>query len=89
MLRKTAEIEGVGSSDEYQRLYFPSKLTDDSQYPFDAGDGVRIENVTTSCDRRAIVILPETLEVNRDETDIEVRRSSTERQLDLTEVSEK
>lgn len=89
MLRKTAEIEGVGSSDEYQRLYFPSKLTDDSQYPFDAGDGVRIENVTTSCDRRAIVILPETLEVNRDETDIEVRRSSTERQLDLTEVPEK
>lgn len=89
MLRKTAEIEGVGSSDEYQRLYFPSKLTDDSQYPFDAGDGVRIENVTTSCDRRAIVILPETLEVNREESNISVQRSSTERQLDLTEVPEK
>lgn len=84
--RATSEVEGVNGGD-YQRLYVPTRLSSDSQYPYDPGDGVRLQTVTTVCDREVLVVVPDALEIKDDATDLELQRSSTEEQLDLSEVN--
>ena len=83
---KTGEIEGVGAT-EYQRLYIPNQLRTDSTYPFTAGDPVRLQLVETTCEREVLVVVPETLEVDVEETEIEIKRSTREIQTDLVEGS--
>lgn len=83
--RKTGEIEGVGET-EYQRLYIPSALRVDSAYPFEAGDGVRLQLVETTCGREVLVVTSDTLEVETETTAIGLTRSSTELQTGLDDV---
>lgn len=81
-LRATAEIEGFNGGD-YQRFYLPTALSGDSQYPFDSGQGVRLQLVETTCDRQVLVVSRDTLEVDLEETDLELKRSTAETQLNL------
>jgi hypothetical protein len=83
-LRATGEIEGVGGGD-YQRMYVPSRLSSDSQYPYEPGEGVRYQVVSTTCDREVLVVLPDTLEIDLEDTELDVRRSTTEVQTSLDE----
>lgn len=83
-LQATGEIEGVGGGD-YQRLYIPARVSTDSQFPFEAGDGVRLEVVKTTCDREVLVVTSDTLEVDQDLTELEIRRSTREVQTELPE----
>lgn len=85
-LRATNEIESV--SGDYQRLYVPARVSSDSQYPFAPGDGVRLQVVTTTCDREVLVVTSELLEVDGELSDIELQRSSAEVQTDLSELAE-
>lgn len=85
MLTATGEIEGVGGGD-YQRAYLPKGVTSDSQYPFQVGQKVRYQVVETTCGRRALVMVPEALEVDESSTDLEMQRSTAEVQTGLDEV---
>lgn len=83
----TGQIEGVGGGD-YQRVYIPTDLSRDSSYPFDAGDSIRIEAVTTECDREVLVVTSDALEIDADTSEISLRRSTREVQAALEEVEE-
>ena len=84
--KKTSEIEGVGPDGEYQRIYIPAKLSSDSSYPFETGDGVRLQVVETTCNREVLVLTRDTLEVDLAETDLEIQTASDVVQTDLEEV---
>lgn len=81
-LRATGEIEGFNGGD-YHRFYLPTAISGDSQYPFDSGQGVRLQLVETVCGRQVLAITPETLEVDVDGSNVELQRSTAEKQLDL------
>jgi len=87
MLKTTGEIEGV-SGGRYQRCYLPTALTSDSQYPFSPGQKVRYQLVETNCGYWPLVVVPETLEVDQEVTDLEMRRSAAEVQTDLEKVGD-
>lgn len=87
MRSATTEIEGVGGGD-YQRIYVPTDLSRDSCYPFDAGDPVRIETVSTECDRTIVVMTSDALELDVDSSELALRRSSREVQAALEEVAD-
>ena len=80
------EVEGVNGGD-YQRLYLPTRLTSDSQYPYEAGDGVRVELVSTDCGRVVPVVVPASLEVNLEASVLSLTRPRDGRQSDLSEVA--
>lgn len=79
-MRATTQVEAVAG--EYQRLYIPSDLSRDSQYPFTPGDNVRLQVLETENNRPVVAIVPYQLEVCL-ESSIELQESSTETQLDL------
>jgi len=79
--RATNSIESVGEG-PYQRVYIPASLSDDSTYPFEPDDEVRLQLVETTCDREVLAISPERLEVDVEATAIEISEAPTE-QLDL------
>lgn len=81
----TKEIEGVGGAD-YLRLYLPTRLSKDSTFPYQAGDGIRAQLVTTTCDREVLVVTSDALEVDQDQSDLELQRSSQEVQTSIKEV---
>lgn len=66
-LSVVSEIEGIGGGD-YQRIYVPTRLSSDSQNPFDAGDRVRLQLVPTSCGRNVIVLTNDLLEIDAEST---------------------
>lgn len=78
----TTEVRSVNGGG-YQRIYLSTRLTDDSVYPFAIGDPIRAQLVTTTGDKEVLVVLPETLEVDIDATELELRRSTQEVQVDL------
>lgn len=79
------QIEGVGDGSQYQRLYIPSRVSSDSTFPFRPGDDFRLEIVTTECDREILVVTSDALEVDLEETAVELSRSSREVQTELAE----
>lgn len=81
-LRATKEIEAVNGGD-YQRIYIPAKISIDSQYPFAGGQRVRLQLVETTCERYALVVTSDALEVDLDETVLDLQRSTAEVQADL------
>lgn len=84
-LTATAEVEAVG--DQYQRIYIPARLSSDSQYPFEAGDGVRLQVAKTTCDREVLVVTSDLLEVDGEAGEIEVNVAE-QRQVSLTEAGD-
>lgn len=66
-LSVVSEIEGIGGGD-YQRIYVPTRLSSDSQNPFDAGDRVRLQLVSTSCGRNVLVLTSDLLEIDAEST---------------------
>lgn len=83
----TNEIEGVGG-DDYCRVYVPTRLSQDSTFPFSPGDGIRLEIVTTVNDREVLVVTSDALEVDLETSDLVLRRSSREVQMSMQEVGE-
>lgn len=83
-LQATGEIERIGG--RYQRLYVPTRLSTDSQFPFRPGDGVRFSLVETTCDRQVLVVTSDALEVDPDQTAVEIRRSTNEIQTSLEDA---
>lgn len=81
----TGEIEGVGGGD-YQRIYVPSRVSNDSTFPFSPGDGFRLQIVETICNRSVLVMTSDALELDKDETELVLQRSSREVQTSLEEV---
>ncbi|WP_255149785.1 hypothetical protein [Halorarius halobius] len=81
----TGEVEGVGGGD-YQRIYVPSRVGNDSTFPFNPGDGYRIQVVTTRCNRDVVVLTSDALELDLEESDVVLQRSSKEVQTSLEEV---
>ena len=86
-LRATGEIEGVGGG-EYQRLYIPARVSTDSQFPLEPEDGVSVQVVKTTCDREVLVVTSDVVEVDGEDSEIELVRSSAEIQTELSEVDE-
>lgn len=86
-LRATGDIEGVGGGD-YQRIYIPAKVSEDSQYPFEPGESIRLQVAKTTCDREVLVVTSDVLEVDEELTEIELARSSAEVQTELPEIAE-
>lgn len=82
-LEATGEIEAVNGP--YQRLYVPARLSSDSQYPFDAGDDVRLAVIETTCERRVLVICPGPLAVDAEVTDLVIEQSGGT--VDIEEVA--
>lgn len=82
----THEIEGVGG--DYCRLYVPTRVSQDSTFPFAPGDGIRVEIVTTECDREVLVVTSDALEVDGEASELSLTRSSREVQTALEEVEE-
>lgn len=85
--RATGQIEGFGSGNN-QRMYLPARISSDSTHPFEPGDAVRYQLVETACERDVLVVTSDALEVDLEATSLELRRSTTEVQTDLQEVSE-
>lgn len=83
----TGEVEGVGGG-EYQRIYVPSRVSNDSTFPLSPGDGFRAQIVTTSCDREVLVITSDALEVDPDLSEVSLRRSTKEIQTCLQEADD-
>lgn len=84
-LSSTNSIEGVNGGG-YHRLYIPSELSADSQYPLRTGQDVRLELVETECERQALVVLPAPLEVDQEATELTVQEGETV-QASLEEVA--
>lgn len=82
--RVTGKIHQVNGYDS-QRLYLKKDLTKDSAYPFRAGEPVRAQLVQAEGDKEVLLIVPETLEVDVDETILELQRSTQEVQVELEE----
>jgi len=86
-LTAITEIEGVNGGD-YQRIYVPARVSGDSQNPFEPGDDVRLELVETTCNRQVLVVTSDVLEVDPEETELDLRRSTREVQAGLEEVDQ-
>lgn len=84
-LSGTNSIEGVNGG-PHQRLYIPSLVSGDSQYPFRIGQDVRFEVIETTRDRQALVVLPDGREVDRAATEL-VTASANSSQTSLEEAS--
>jgi hypothetical protein len=82
----TGEIEDVAGSGDYQRIYVPVNLATDSQWPFAPGDGVRLQIVETTCNRTVVALTSDMLEVDADETELEVAATDAYEQVDLEMV---
>lgn len=83
MVRSVTTVIRSVSGGEYQRLYLKTGLTGDSAYPYAVGDPVRAQLVGTTGDKEVLVVLPVTLEVDVDATELELCRSTQEVQVDL------
>jgi hypothetical protein len=84
----TAKIEDVNGDGSYQRIYVKRALAGDSCWPFRAGQKVRMQLIETTCDRHAVVVTPAVLEVDEEETAVEIERTCKEVQQTLEDVEE-
>lgn len=78
----TTDLEELNGGD-CGRVYLGKDLVVDSLFPFRPGQGLRVEIVETTGGKHVLGIVPDTLEIDKEATDLVLRRSTNEIQADL------
>lgn len=86
-VRETTKIEAVTGGPN-QRIYVPSDMRVQHDYPFRAREPIALQVVETVCGREVVVLTKETVQVDEDKTTLQLERSGSDIQADLEEIAE-